>query len=132
MPKFPKDAPKAHVVSALEALGFQIVREREHIAMVRENTDGTKTPLTLPNTRRSSLRLFESFAVRVRSREKTFSRLTSSLERRCLLFTRNGGQVAGPGHGAWHGCPEEKYRGQSPIRQVTREDAEGGRWAAAR
>jgi hypothetical protein len=37
MPKFPKDAPKAHVVSALEALGFQIVREREHIAMVRES-----------------------------------------------------------------------------------------------
>ena len=37
------------MVAALEALGFQIVREREHIAMVRENADGTKTPLTLPN-----------------------------------------------------------------------------------
>jgi hypothetical protein len=45
MPKFPKDAPKAGVVASLEALGFQIVREREHIAMVRENADGTKTPL---------------------------------------------------------------------------------------
>ena len=49
MGKFPKDAPRTRVVAALEALGFQIVREREHIAMVRENADGTKTPLTLPN-----------------------------------------------------------------------------------
>lgn len=30
-------------------LGFQIVREREHIAMRRTNADGTTTPLTLPN-----------------------------------------------------------------------------------
>ena len=49
MATFPKDASRARVVAALHALGFQIVREREHIAMVRENTDGTKTPLTLPN-----------------------------------------------------------------------------------
>ncbi len=34
MPKFPVDAPKAKVVKALELLGFQIVREREHISMV--------------------------------------------------------------------------------------------------
>jgi hypothetical protein len=26
-----------------------IVREREHISMVRTNPDGTRTPLTLPN-----------------------------------------------------------------------------------
>jgi len=49
MAKFPKDASRARVVAALEALGFQIVREREQAAMARENTDGTKTPLTLPN-----------------------------------------------------------------------------------
>lgn len=49
MGKFPVDAPRARVVRALEALGFRIVREREHIAMVRENPDGTRTPLTLPN-----------------------------------------------------------------------------------
>lgn len=49
MGKFPKDASRARVVSALEALGFQVVREREHIAMIRQNADGTKTPLTLPN-----------------------------------------------------------------------------------
>jgi predicted RNA binding protein YcfA (HicA-like mRNA interferase family) len=46
---FPKDAPKRKVVKALEALGFTIVREREHIAMVRDNGDGTRTPLTMPN-----------------------------------------------------------------------------------
>lgn len=47
--KFPVDAPKMKVVKALQLLSFEIVREREHIAMIRHNSDGTKTPLTLPN-----------------------------------------------------------------------------------
>ena len=49
MPKFPVDATKRNVVKALEILGFRIVREKEHISMVRENPDGSKTPLTMPN-----------------------------------------------------------------------------------
>ncbi|HEV2864190.1 MAG TPA: type II toxin-antitoxin system HicA family toxin [Pyrinomonadaceae bacterium] len=36
-------------MKALGTLGFRVVREREHIALVRENSDGTQTPLTMPN-----------------------------------------------------------------------------------
>ncbi len=47
--RFPRDSPKRKVIKALESLGFKIVRVGNHISMVRENPDGTKTPLTMPN-----------------------------------------------------------------------------------
>jgi len=49
MPKFPVDAPRQQVIKALEKLGFTIVRQKEHISMIRMNPDGSKTPLTMPN-----------------------------------------------------------------------------------
>jgi predicted RNA binding protein YcfA (HicA-like mRNA interferase family) len=47
--RFPVDAPKARVLRTLERLGFRLVREQEHISLVRDNPDGTRTPLTMPN-----------------------------------------------------------------------------------
>jgi predicted RNA binding protein YcfA (HicA-like mRNA interferase family) len=37
------------VIKAFERLGFRLVREGNHLAMLRENPDGTRTPLTMPN-----------------------------------------------------------------------------------
>jgi len=49
MTKFPVDAPKGKIIKTLEILGFRLVREKQHISMVRRNSDGNKTPLTMPN-----------------------------------------------------------------------------------
>lgn len=59
MSKFPVDAPIRKVVKTFELLGFELIREGNHIAMLRENSDGTRTPLTMPNhptIKRSTLR----------------------------------------------------------------------------
>ena len=52
MAKLPVDAPREQIVKALKTLGFEIVREGNHIAMIRRNLDGTSTPLTMPNHRK--------------------------------------------------------------------------------
>jgi len=49
MAKFPVDAPKQRMIKALGILGFRIIREKEHISIVRENPDRSETPLTMPN-----------------------------------------------------------------------------------
>jgi predicted RNA binding protein YcfA (HicA-like mRNA interferase family) len=50
MPKFPVDAPRDRVIRALELLGFALVREGNHLAMARGNTDGTRTRSPCPTT----------------------------------------------------------------------------------
>lgn len=52
MARFPVDAPRDRVIKAFERLGFRLVREGNHIAMIRENPDSTRTPLTMSNHRR--------------------------------------------------------------------------------
>ncbi|MFC1516793.1 type II toxin-antitoxin system HicA family toxin [Thermodesulfobacteriota bacterium] len=49
MAKFPVDAPIRKVIKTFELLGFELIREGNHIAMSRKNPDGTRTPLTMPN-----------------------------------------------------------------------------------
>jgi predicted RNA binding protein YcfA (HicA-like mRNA interferase family) len=50
--KFPVDASIRDVLRALERLGFVLVREGNHISMVKTNADGSRAILTMPNHRR--------------------------------------------------------------------------------
>ncbi len=47
--KFPHDGPIQSVIKYLESMGFHGVRSGNHISMERQNPDGPKTPLTMPN-----------------------------------------------------------------------------------
>jgi predicted RNA binding protein YcfA (HicA-like mRNA interferase family) len=50
--RFPVDVPIENVIKALEILGFQVVRRGNHVALLHENKEGTRTPMTIPNHRR--------------------------------------------------------------------------------
>lgn len=50
--EFPVDVPLENVIKALQSLGFQVVRRGNHVALLRENEDVTRTPMTIPNHRR--------------------------------------------------------------------------------
>ena len=52
MSRFPTDAPKNKVIRTFERLGFRILREGNHICMIRENEDRSRNVLVLPNHRR--------------------------------------------------------------------------------
>ena len=52
MRHFPVDVPKSQAIKTLERLGFRVICEGNHISMIRENPDGSRTPLTMPNHRR--------------------------------------------------------------------------------
>ncbi len=47
--KFPNDVRKQKVIKCFSNLGFELVREGNHIIMQRTNEDGTITPLVMPN-----------------------------------------------------------------------------------
>ena len=41
MRRFPVDVPKSQAIKTLGRLGFRVVREGNHISMIRENPDGS-------------------------------------------------------------------------------------------
>jgi hypothetical protein len=49
--KFPVDAPLDRVICALGHLRFTVVRRGNHISLARQNSDGSRTPLTIPGHR---------------------------------------------------------------------------------
>ena len=70
--KFPVDAQKSKVLKALQALHFILVREGNHIAMKRENEDGTNTPLTMPNHRTLKSSTLRTILTQVRVAREDF------------------------------------------------------------
>jgi predicted RNA binding protein YcfA (HicA-like mRNA interferase family) len=47
----PSGRAEGRVVRALKQLGFELIRDRQHIQMRRRNPDGSITPLTMPSHR---------------------------------------------------------------------------------
>ncbi|MFH0821185.1 MAG: type II toxin-antitoxin system HicA family toxin [Pseudomonadota bacterium] len=70
--KFPVDVPVEHVIKAMENLGFQVVRRGNHVALLRDNADGTRTPMTIPNHRRIKGSTLRTILTQARIRRDEF------------------------------------------------------------
>lgn len=55
--KFPREISIRRLLKVLMALGFDVVRVGNHISLIRNNEDGTRTPMTIPNHKKVDGRL---------------------------------------------------------------------------
>ena len=81
---------KKKVIKTFEQLGFKVVREKEHIAMVRENNDGTRTPLTLPNHKKIKSSTLRSICTQAGISRNDFLDAYNRLWRSLMLVMRSG------------------------------------------
>ncbi|WP_373500948.1 type II toxin-antitoxin system HicA family toxin [Desulfococcus sp.] len=72
MAKLPVDAPVESVINALTIFGFRMLREGSHISMARENADGMRTPLTIPNHRRIKRSTLQTILTQTRIPREVF------------------------------------------------------------